>query len=150
PWTIPSNLAVAFHPDVDYGAYEFSGDADPSVLPRVVIVAEARANAVAEATGRALGPQIATMKGSDLEGVQFRHPLYDRDSLGVLGDYVTLDTGTGAVHTAPGHGVDDFNTGMRYHLEIYAPIGSDGRFAADVHIVGGMKVFEANPVVENA
>jgi isoleucyl-tRNA synthetase len=142
PWTIPSNLAIAFHPDVDYGAYEHDG--------RVVLVARARAEAVSAETGRRLGSPVATVRGTALERLRFRHPLYDRDALGVLGDYVTLDQGTGAVHTAPGHGSDDFNTGVRYGLDIYAPIGSDGRFGADVGLVGGLKVFEANPVVEAA
>ena len=75
------------------------------------------------------------MKGAALERLRFRHPLYDRDSLGVLGDYVTLEAGTGAVHTAPGHGADDFNTGMRYGLEIYAPVGPGGHFLDTVETV---------------
>jgi isoleucyl-tRNA synthetase len=142
PWTIPSNLAIAFHPDFDYGAFEYDG--------RAVIVADALAVTVSEATGRTLGPRIATFKGRALEGVTFRHPFYERDSAGVLGDYVTLDQGTGAVHTAPGHGADDFVTGTRYGLDIYAPIGVNGRFNPDVGVVAGLKVFEANPVVEAA
>ena len=73
-----------------------------------------------------------------------------RDSLGVLGDYVTLDAGTGAVHTAPGHGADDFNTGMKYGLEIYAPIGPGGHFLDTVELFGGQRVFDANPKVEEA
>ena len=73
-----------------------------------------------------------------------------RDSLGVLGDYVTLDAGTGVVHTAPGHGADDFNTGMRYGLDIYAPIGPAGHFLETVELFGGMRVFDANPRVEEA
>ena len=77
------------------------------------------------------------MKGEQLERLRFRHPLYARDSLGVLGDYVTLDAGTGAVHTAPGHGADDFNTGMRYGLDIYAPIGPAGHFLETVELFGG-------------
>jgi isoleucyl-tRNA synthetase len=76
--------------------------------------------------------------------------LYDRDSVGVLGEYVTLDAGTGAVHTAPGHGADDFNTGMKYGLEIYAPIGPSGHFLESVGLFGGMRVFDANPRVEDA
>ena len=140
PWTIPSNLAIAFHPDLEYGAYAFEG--------RAVIVAAALAASVGEITGRQLGPPIASFQGRVLEGVQFRHPFYDRDSQAVLGDYVTLDQGTGAVHTAPGHGADDFATGVRYGLDIYAPIGIDGRFSTDVGVVGGLKVFDANPVVE--
>jgi len=142
PWTIPANLAVAFHPDFDYGAYEY-GD-------RVVILAAALAGRVAEATGRAFGEPLALFKGGLLEHTRFLHPIYDRDSLGVVADYVTLDQGTGVVHTAPGHGSDDFATGVRYGLDIYAPIGTDGRFQPDVGVVGGLKVFEANPVVEAA
>ncbi|HKW01891.1 MAG TPA: isoleucine--tRNA ligase [Vicinamibacterales bacterium] len=142
PWTIPANLAIAFHPDVDYGAYEHEG--------RVVIVAEALSETVATVTGRHLGKKVASFKGTAMERVQFRHPLYERDSLGVLADYVTLDQGTGVVHTAPGHGADDFRTGVKYGLDIYAPIGRDGKFLPDTGVVGGLKVFDANPVVENA
>ena len=115
-----------------------------------VIVADELAEQVSEITGIPLGAPIASFKGATLERVLFRHPLYERDSLGVLGEYVTLDQGTGAVHTAPGHGSDDFATGTRYGLEIYAPIGRNGRFNEDVGIVGGLKVFESNPVVEAA
>ena len=142
PWTIPSNLAIAFHPEFDYGAYEVDG--------RVVLVAEALAQAVGEAVGRPLERPIARIKGAALERLTFRHPLYDRDSLAVLGDYVTLDQGTGAVHTAPGHGADDFLTGRKYGLEIYAPVGPDGRFSDDVALFAGEQVFEANPAVVEA
>ena len=142
PWTIPSNLAVAFHPDVDYGAYDVNGTA--------VIVAERLAGQVAGVVGRNFGSKLISLKGHDLEGLRFRHPLYNRDSVGVLADYVTLEQGTGAVHTAPGHGADDYSTGMRYGLEIYAPIGPSGRFDDNVKIVGGEKVFDANPKVEAA
>jgi isoleucyl-tRNA synthetase len=142
PWTIPANLAIAAHPDFEYGAYDV-GD-------RLVIVATALAGAVSEASGKPLGAPVATFKGAVLESVAFRHPLYDRDSVGVLGDYVTLEQGTGLVHTAPGHGADDFNTGTRYGLPIVTPIGTHGRFEEGTPIVGGLKVFEANPVVEAA
>src|SRR6478736_4533511 len=135
PWTIPSNLAVAFHPEFDYAAYDVDG--------RAVIVAEPLATRVAEAVGRSFGAPIARMKGEQLEHIRFRHPLYARDSVGVLADYVTLEAGTGAVHTAPGHGADDFLTGKRYGLDIYAPVGADGRFADDVQLFAGEQVFEA-------
>ena len=79
------------------------------------------------------------MKGADLEGITFRHPLYERDSLGVTADYVTLEAGTGAVHTAPGHGADDFLTGKRYGLDIYAPVGPDGRFLDTVELFAGAR-----------
>ena len=90
------------------------------------------------------------MKGEQLERIRFQHPLYARTSLGVLGDYVTLDTGTGAVHTAPGHGADDFNTGVRYGLDIYAPVGPGGHFLDTVELFNGVRVFDANPKVEAA
>src|SRR5258708_16059521 len=90
------------------------------------------------------------MTGAELERIRCQHPLYARPSLGVLGDYVTLEAGTGAVHTAPGHGADDFNTGMKYGLEIYAPIGPAGHFLDTVELFGGQRVFDANPRVEEA
>jgi len=142
PWTIPSNLAIAFHPDFDYAAYDVDG--------RAVIVAEALAPKVAAAGGRVFGEPLARMKGAELEHIRFQHPLYARTSLGVLAEYVTLEAGTGAVHTAPGHGADDFNTGMKYGLDIYAPIGPAGHFLDTVELFGGQRVFDANPNVEAA
>ena len=142
PWTIPSNLAIAFHPEVDYGAYEVEG--------RAVIVAEALAETVAKTIGRSFGRPIARMKGAELEHIRFEHPLYARASLGVLADYVTIEQGTGAVHTAPGHGSDDFKTGVKYGLEIYAPVGPGGHFLQNVELFGGKRVFDANPDVEEA
>ena len=148
PWTIPSNLAVAFHPEFDYAAYmvdEVDGKAG-----RAVILAEGLAETVGSVVGRAFDRPVARMKGAELEGIRFRHPLYERDSIAVLGEYVTLDAGTGAVHTAPGHGADDFNTGMKYGLEIYAPIGPGGHFLDTVELFAGQRVFDANPNVEQA
>jgi isoleucyl-tRNA synthetase len=141
PWTIPSNLAVAFHPEFDYAAYEIDG--------RVVIIAEGLAEAVSAATGYRFANPVARMKGVDLEGIRFRHPLYERDSVGVLADYVTLEAGTGAVHTAPGHGADDFLTGKRYGLDIYAPVGPGGHFLDNVELFAGQRVWDANPNVEH-
>ncbi len=140
PWTIPSNLAVAFHPEFDYAAYEVDG--------RAVIVAEALAARVAQDTGRSFDNVVARMKGGQLEYIRFRHPLFHRDSLGVLGAYVTLEAGTGVVHTAPGHGADDFNTGQKYGLETLAPIGPAGHFLDTVDLFGGQRVFDANTTVE--
>ena len=142
PWTIPSNLAVAFHPDFEYAAYEVDG--------RTLLMAEALGPKVGEAVGRDLGAPIARVNGRLLEHIRFRHPLYERDSLGVLADYVTLDAGTGAVHTAPGHGSDDFTTGIRYGLEVYAPVGPGGHFLDTVELFAGQRVFDANPAVETA
>jgi isoleucyl-tRNA synthetase len=148
PWTIPSNLAIAFHPDFDYAAYMVAeGDGNVS---RAVIVAEALASKVAAAGGKTFGEPVAWMKGRTLEHIRFQHPLYARPSDGVLGEYVTLDAGTGAVHTAPGHGADDFNTGMKYGLDIYAPVGPGGHFLDSVELFGGQRVFDANPKIEEA
>jgi isoleucyl-tRNA synthetase len=142
PWTIPSNLAVAFHPGFDYAAYDVDG--------RAVLIAEGLAERVGAIVGRPFDRPIARLKGAQLEGIRFRHPLYDRDSVGVLAEYVTLEQGTGAVHTAPGHGADDFLTGAKYGLEIYAPVGPGGHFLDTVELFGGQRVFDANPNVEEA
>jgi isoleucyl-tRNA synthetase len=142
PWTIPSNLALAFHPEFEYGCYA-SGD-------RVVIVASELASRVVEITGRTLGERLATTTGRTFEGLRFTHPLYARDSVAVLADYVTLEQGTGVVHTAPGHGADDFHTGVKYGLEIYAPVDAGGHFTDDVGMFAGLRVFDANPRVEAA
>jgi isoleucyl-tRNA synthetase len=142
PWTIPSNLALAFHPEFVYAAY--------AVGETHVIVAESLAEQVEKVTGRSFGEPIARFPGALMERLVFTHPLYSRDSLAVLGDYVTLEQGTGVVHTAPGHGADDFHTGVKYGLEIYAPIGPGGHFLDNVELFGGQRVFDANPKVEEA
>ena len=142
PWTIPNNLAIAFHPDFEYGAYDVDGKA--------VIVAKDLADAVGAKIRKPLNTLIATCNGRAMEGLVFRHPLYARDSLGVLGEYVTLDAGTGAVHTAPGHGADDYHTGVRYGLEIYAPLDAGGHYNDSVELFAGLKVWDANPKVEAA
>jgi isoleucyl-tRNA synthetase len=142
PWTIPSNLAIAFHPEFDYAAYDVDG--------RAVIVAEALAPAVAAAAGRTFDAPVARLKGERLEHLRFQHPLYARPSVGVLADYVTLEAGTGAVHTAPGHGSDDYATGVKYGLDIYAPVVPSGHFLDTVEQFGGQRVFDANPGIEAA
>jgi isoleucyl-tRNA synthetase len=142
PWTIPSNLAVAFHPDIVYGAYDVDGTA--------VIVAKDLAEALTSKTGRSFETLLASFDGRTMEGLVFKHPIYERDSLGVLGTYVTLEHGTGAVHTAPGHGADDYNTGVKYGLEILAPLDAGGHFVETVPLFAGQMVWEANPKVEAA
>ena len=142
PWTIPSNLAVAFHPDFVYGAYEAKG--------RVVILAKDLADAVGAKIGVSLGEPLATFEGRVMERLVFEHPLYARDSLAVLGDYVTLEAGTGAVHTAPGHGADDYQTGIKYGLDIYGPLDAGGHYLDSVELFAGMQVLEANPKIEAA
>jgi isoleucyl-tRNA synthetase len=142
PWTIPSNLALAFHPEFDYGAYDVDG--------RILIVAEPLASRVAAEIGRGFDHKLAVANGERFEGLKFSHPLYDRVSVAVLADYVTLEQGTGVVHTAPGHGADDFLTGAKYGLDIYAPVDASGHFLPTVELFGGKRVFDANPEVEKA
>ncbi len=148
PWTLPANLAVAFHPEVDYGFYAVEGSTD------VLLIAKALRESAEErwkkdGVGRnvRLGALLAEMKGVEQEGLRFRHPWLDRDSRGVLGDYVTLDSGTGVVHTAPGHGWDDYLTGLKYGLDIYCPVDEGGRFTPEVEHWTGKRVFDANPEI---
>jgi isoleucyl-tRNA synthetase len=142
PWTIPNNLAVAFHPDFEYGLYDVEG--------KKVIVAGELAETIGKKIGKPFDKLLRSFPGKEMERVVFRHPLYERDSLGVLGDYVTLDAGTGAVHTAPGHGADDYKAGVRYGLEIYAPLDAGGHYNDSVELFAGLKVWDANPKVEAA
>ncbi len=142
PWTIPNNLAIAFQPTFEYGAYDIDGKA--------VIVAKDLAETVGKKIGKSFDRLLASFDGAALEKLVFRHPLYERDSPGVLADYVTLDAGTGAVHTAPGHGADDYKTGVRYGLDIYAPLDGGGHYTDAVELFAGLKVWDANPKVEAA
>ena len=143
PWTIPANLALAFHPDVDYVFKPVEGETDA-----VLLLADALTEAAQQRWGDVtLGETIAKTKGAQLEGLRFRHPWIDRDSPGVLADYVTLETGTGVVHTAPGHGWDDYLTGLRYDLDVYCPVDESGRFTNEVPEFEGQRVFDANPAV---
>jgi isoleucyl-tRNA synthetase len=155
PWTLPSNLAVAFHPDFEYGAYAVAGAAKQGASPQpgadtVIIVAKDLAEQVGATIGRPFGQPLATFEGRVLERLNFRHPLYARDSLAVLGDYVTLEAGTGAVHTAPGHGADDYHTGIKYGLDIYGPLDPGGHYLDTVELFAGQQVLEANPRIEAA
>jgi isoleucyl-tRNA synthetase len=137
PWTLPASLAVAFHPDFDYVALEQEG--------RVYIVAQSLAQSVRENCSLESAIPLATFKGSLLERATFRHPFLDRSILGVLADYVTADQGTGAVHTAPAHGADDFNTGTRYGLDQSCHVDDAGRIHQGLPEYDGRTVFEANP-----
>jgi isoleucyl-tRNA synthetase len=147
PWTLPANLALAVHPDADYGFYPVAGTSDVLLLARELREASlARWHHKGAAGARfALGEPLAEVKGKDLEKLRFRHPWIDRDSPVLLADYVTLDAGTGVVHTAPGHGWDDYLTGVRYGLDIYCPVDEAGRFLPEVERFAGQRVFDANP-----
>jgi isoleucyl-tRNA synthetase len=148
PWTLPASLAVAFHPDFDYVALEVeSGE--------VYIVAASLAEQVATACKFASVKEIARFKGAVLDRVTFQHPFLERSILGVLGTYVTADTGTGAVHTAPSHGADDFYTGQRYGLDPTSRVDAGGHIHVDPaawHLAqppafDGLNVWKANPII---
>jgi isoleucyl-tRNA synthetase len=137
PWTLPANMAIAFHPEAEYAAAEVGGD--------VIIMAKRLLPVVAEELGWPAPKVLTAFPGTALEGLKARHPFVDRDSLFVLAKYVTLEDGTGAVHTAPGHGHDDYLTGVAYGIDIYTPVDDDGRFTPEVPRYAGLQVFEANP-----
>lgn len=139
PWTLPANLAIAVHPDVDYALVQVAG--------RRYVVAEALVPAVAAQVGWEEPRIVRTIKGQELEGVVCRHPFIDRNSLVILGDHVTLEQGTGCVHTAPGHGIEDYEVGVRYDLDVLAPVDGRGRFTSDAGPYAGQSVFEANAVI---
>ena len=139
PWTLPANLAVAVHPDFDYALVRAGGE--------YYVMAVYLVSACAEKFGWEDYEIVEKKEGRLLEGLTARHPFYDRESKVVLGDYVTLETGTGCVHTAPGHGREDYETGLRYGLEILSPLNDQGRFLDSVEFFAGLTVFEANPKV---
>ncbi len=131
PWTIPANLAIAVNPEVTYVVADLGAErilvAEP-LLPAVIAAAK-QAKTVAD--NFTVTAPTTVMLGQKLEGLAPRHPFIDRASPVVLADYVTTDSGTGCVHTAPGHGAEDYVTGLKYKLEIYCPVGDDGRYVDD-------------------
>ncbi len=139
PWTLVSNLAVALHPELDYVAVE-------TVPNTVLIVAEGLLAQSLEKFGIKDKDYkvIEKFKGKKLEGLKARHPFIDRDSLVILGEHVTLEAGTGAVHTAPGHGQEDYEAGLRYNLDIYAPVDQKARFTKEAGRFAGEHVHKAN------
>src|SRR6266403_1613957 len=118
PWTLPHNRALAFHPDFEYAVVETEKGA--------LLLAADRVSALQSECGIKEAKIRATFKGRDFEGMKFQHPFLPIQVPGILADYVTLDQGSGIVHTAPGHGADDFNSGQKYGLEIYAPLDDKG------------------------
>jgi isoleucyl-tRNA synthetase len=150
PWTIPSNLAVAFHPDFVYAAFQVPPGSKFGTAPRLVVIARDLAEAVGTKLGVDLGEPLVTFEGRVMERLVFAHPIYNRDSLAVLGDYVTLEAGTGVVHTAPGHGADDYHTGIKYGLDIYGPLDPGGHYLENVELFAGLQVLDANPRIEAA
>jgi isoleucyl-tRNA synthetase len=141
PWTLPASMAVAFHPDEEYVALE-SGD-------EAYIVAAKLAKDTAEKCGLANPRELAHFRGRKLERLNFQHPFLDRKVLGVLADYVTMDTGTGVVHTAPSHGAEDFATGVKYGLDATSNVDEKGILRNGLPEYDGKRVWDANqPIID--
>ncbi len=143
PWTLPANRAVAVHPQFNYSLVELDLGAGTERL----LIASELVRTVMHTLGVAHWTVIAEAGGAALENLRLQHPFYDRQIPVILGDHVTLDAGTGAVHTAPGHGLDDYLVGRRYDLEVDNPVGGDGRFLPSTPLFAGEEVFDANPHV---
>ncbi len=143
PWTIPANVAVCLNPDFEYAWVEYQGE--------VLIMAKDLVDKVAADCGIAFGPVLGVTKGRDFEYAECEHPFPEynhRKSLVVLGDYVDLETGTGAVHTAPGHGDVDYLTGLKYHLDILCPVDEKGCYTEEAgELFKGKFVFDSNGLV---
>ncbi len=141
PWTLPASMAVAFHPDEEYVALESGGAA--------YIVASKLAKDAAEKCGLVNPRELAHFPGRKLERFNFQHPFLDRKVLGVLADYVTMDTGTGVVHTAPSHGAEDFATGVKYDLDATSNVDEKGILRNGLPEYEGMRVWDANqPIID--
>ena len=142
PWTLPANLGICLHPEFTYQALKVQDG-------RTLILAEGLAAQAMAAFGIKDYEVVKTFKGTALERMKARHPFLEKDSLIILGDHVTLEQGTGCVHTAPGHGQEDYIVGLKYGLEVYNPVDAAGRFMPDTPHFAGMKVWEANaPIIE--
>ncbi len=130
PWTIPANLAIALNPEIEYTVADLGIErilVSKALLPAVLDAAKI----TGDAASAVISPSNLTITGAKLEGIQPRHPFINRPSPVVLADYVTTDSGTGCVHTAPGHGAEDYLTGLKYGMPIYCPVGDDGRYLDD-------------------
>jgi isoleucyl-tRNA synthetase len=136
PWTLPANLAIAVHPRLEYVVVDAGS--------RALVVARGLLEPFLEAIGEPDARVLAEFSGASLENARARHPWIDRESRIILGDHVTLEAGTGCVHTAPGHGQEDYEVGLRYGLDVYAPVDAEGRFTADVEGYAGERVFDAD------
>ncbi|MBM0108621.1 isoleucine--tRNA ligase [Steroidobacter sp. S1-65] len=136
PWTLPANQAVALGPEFRYSLVDTGSE--------LLILASSLVEPVLKRAGVETSTRIAEVEGAKLEGLKLQHPFYERVVPVILGDHVTIEDGTGAVHTAPGHGVEDFEIGQKYKLEVYNPVGSDGRFVTGTPLFEGERVFDAN------
>ncbi len=143
PWTLPANLAVSVHPELDYVLVRFELDGKAWLL----VLAEALVASVMQRCGVEQYEVVSRAKGAVLEHLPLRHPFIDRQVPVILGEHVTTDSGTGAVHTAPGHGEDDFVVGKKYGLDVYNPVGGNGVYLPDTPLFAGEHVFKANDAI---
>ncbi|MDP0269082.1 isoleucine--tRNA ligase [Glaesserella parasuis] len=139
PWTLPSNRAIALNAELEYQLVQFGDE-------RVILATEL-VEAVQKATGVEQVEVLGSAKGSDLELMRFNHPFYDFSVPFILGDHVTTDGGTGLVHTAPDHGLDDYIVGQKYKLEMAGLVANDGKFVSTTPFFAGKGVFETNDLV---
>ena len=142
PWTLPANLAVALHPDFNYVAVDTKNG-------EVLILAAELVETCMKAFGFSDFSILADIRAGSLENKKCRHPIYDRESLIVLGSHVTLEAGTGCVHTAPGHGREDYEVGLLYGIDAYSPVDDSGCFTEEVDLFTGQFVFAANANIVN-
>ncbi len=145
PWTLPANQAVALHPELDYAIVQTDGVGEH--VPERLIIAEALLKEVMARYEVEDYRVMAYAKGEALEGLKLAHPFYDREVPIILGDHVTTEAGTGAVHTAPGHGQEDYVVGSRYKLKVDNPVDADGKFVKGTPMLEGQHVFKANDSV---
>ncbi|MDR2018163.1 MAG: isoleucine--tRNA ligase [Syntrophobacterales bacterium] len=136
PWTLPANLAIAVNPNFTYVSVD-TGDS-------IFIVLKDLVEHVMQRAGITNYTVLEEIQAESLKGLKFRHPFIERDSVIVFADYVAADTGTGAVHIAPGHGEEDYETGLEYGLDVYSPVNEKGEFLDEVDFFRGMNVFDAN------
>ncbi|WP_299492202.1 isoleucine--tRNA ligase [uncultured Shewanella sp.] len=140
PWTLPANRALSVAANVDYVLVEMVKEGEKQAL----VLAEELAASCVERYGADSHTVLGQVKGHELELLRFNHPFYDFDVPVILGEHVTVESGTGVVHTAPGHGQDDFVVGQQYGLEVANPVGDNGVYKADTEIFAGQHVFKAN------
>jgi len=145
PWTLPANVALAFHPEYEYAWVNFSRAGRPA--EEIIILAKQLASNLMEKFGIENYHILKVSQGKNLEGIVCSHPFLERDSLGILADFVTLEEGTGVVHIAPGHGQEDYQIGLKYNLPVLAPVDSKGRFTAELSQFSGVDVFSSNGLI---
>lgn len=150
PWTIPANQAVAVHAQLDYQLISARQTTTAAERSLYLVVADALVDAVVARCELQQVQRLGTVSGQQLEHVQLKHPLYERQVPVILGEHVTTEQGTGAVHTAPGHGQEDFQVGQQYGLEVLCPVADNGVFSADTGVVGGQHIWKANAMLVEA